>query len=163
MQLIKYLLLTLLLGLSAAAFSNQQSDIRYVALDSLINDFKSTRENSVEMAMFRKLRFDGVIKEMPFPRQHDYLTQTIARFAPESNVVATLGLTIHSESEQELVLYMIDELKAGMEQHLKVGDKVKFEAYHAYNSDFGPGLVVYSWEKVTEPSALATWFDGLFN
>jgi hypothetical protein len=38
---------------------------------------------------------------------------------------------------------------------------VIFEVYHVYNSKFGPGLLVYRWEKKPVPSMWEQWWAAI--
>ena len=158
-------LLALPLNANEALLANSDapSEIAHHDLDTLIDHFKSSKKGDVEIAMFRKLSFSGTVEELPFARQHNYLSRTIARIAPQSKIVATQGIRLASATGQSLVVYIIDELAVGMNTQLQVGDRVDFNAYHAYSSFYGPGLLVYSWQAQQAKSSGfgSGWFDWL--
>ena len=156
----KYLFLIIgLFSLSLAAqeqTAKQAAALPFYTVDTMLNEFKANKKNTAEIALFRKIQFSGSISELPYPRKHGYLSRTIKHFSPQSHIIATKGITITSATGRPLALYIIDELAAGLNQHLVINDKVHFEAYHVYNSSIGPGLLVYSWQKQkqTQPG----WF-----
>ncbi len=141
---------------STVTLDQQKIDIYDV--DIMIDEFKATLEGTVELVLFRPLGFTATLNEMPYSRKHGYLKRAIENFASESSIVATKGITVASATGRTLPVYIIDELAEGMEKHLSLNDEVIFEAYHVYNSKFGPGLLVYSWEKKTEPSIWQQWW-----
>ncbi len=132
-------------------------------LDVILNEFKASRKNSVEITMFKQLAFDAELIALPEPRRHAYLTRTFNRFAPESNIKSTLGLEVKSKQGKVINLYLIDELAQGIKQHLKPGDKISLEAYHVYNSEVGPGLLVYQWKKQPRVGLLKKWWRAVFS
>lgn len=133
----------------------EKSEIPFYELDQMLVEFKATREGTVELSLFRKIKFEGQVIELPYERQHGYLDKVIRDIAPKSTVVSTKGITIVSKHDKSLSVYIIDELADGMNEHLNIGDDVAFEAFHVYNSPYGPGLLIYSWEKKVEPN----WFQ----
>ena len=158
-------LLALPLNANQALLANSDapSEIAHHDLDTLIDHFKSSKKGDVEIAMFRKLSFSGTVEELPFARQHNYLSRTLARFAPQSKIVATQGIRLASTSGQSLAVYIIDELAVGMNTQLQVGDTVDFNAYHAYSSFYGPGLLVYSWQAQQVKSSGSGFGSGWFD
>lgn len=130
-----------------------KSELKNYDLDVMLNEFVASMENSAELVFFLPVSFTATYEEAPYPRKHAYLKRTIERFAADSKVVSTQGITVAAKSGKTLSLYIIDELAPGMSEHLEAGDEVKFEAYHVYNSNVGPGLLVYSWEQNSPPSA----------
>lgn len=136
-----------------------KTTIDYFDVDIMIDEFKATLQDTVELVLFRPIGFTATIKELPYSRKHSYLKRAIQRFASESPIVATKGITVASSTGRTLPVYIIDELADGMNEHLKLDDSVIFEAYHVYNSRFGPGLLVYSWEKQSEPNRFTQWWN----
>lgn len=128
-----------------------KSELKHYDLDVMLNEFVASMENSAELVFFLPVSFTATYKEAPYPRKHAYLKRTIEHFAAESKVVSTQGITVAAKSGKTVSLYIIDELASGMSEHLEAGDEVKFEAYHVYNSNVGPGLLVYSWEQSNSP------------
>jgi hypothetical protein len=129
-----------------------KSELKNYDLDVMLNEFVASMENSAELVFFLPVSFTATYEEAPYPRKHAYLKRTIERFAADSKVVSTQGITVAAKSGKTLSLYIIDELASGMNEHLEAGDEVKFEAYHVYNSNVGPGLLIYSWEQNSPPS-----------
>ncbi len=132
-----------------------KDEIPFYELDKMLIEFKATREGTVELSLFRKIKFEGKVVELPYERKHGYLDKVIRDIAPKSTVVSTKGITIASKQNKSLSVYIINELADGMNTHLSIGDDVAFEAYHVYNSPYGPGLLIYSWDKKLEPN----WFQ----
>jgi len=132
-----------------------KDEIPFYELDQMLIEFKATREGTVELSLFRKIKFEGKVVELPYARKHGYLDKVIRDIAPKSTVVSTKGITIASKQDKSLSVYIIDELADGINTHLSIGDDVVFEAYHVYNSPYGPGLLIYSWDKKFEPN----WFQ----
>ncbi|OUS02454.1 hypothetical protein A9Q81_08715 [Gammaproteobacteria bacterium 42_54_T18] len=136
----------------------EQKNINIYDVDIMIDEFKASMEGTVELVLFRPVGFTATLNEMPYSRKHSYLKRAIENFASESSIVATKGITVASATGRTLPVYIIDELAEGMEKHLSLNDEVIFEAYHVYNSKFGPGLLVYSWQKKTAPSMWQQWW-----
>jgi len=141
---------------STLTLNQQKIDIYDV--DIMMDEFKASMEGTVELVLFRPLGFTATLNEMPYSRKHSYLKRAIENFASESTIVATKGITVASATGRTLPVYIIDELAEGMEKHLSLNDEVIFEAYHVYNSKFGPGLLVYRWEKKPVPSMWEQWW-----
>jgi len=154
LHLVSFLIL-IVFSTHLMASETDSSEIPFYELDQMLIEFKATREGTVELSLFRKIKFEGKVVELPYQRKHAYLDQVIRDIAPKSNVVSTQGLTLASKQQKTLSVYIIDELAGGMNEHLSIGDDVVFESYHVYNSPYGPGLLIYSWEKKVEPN----WFQ----
>jgi len=148
-------LISIVFSTHLMASETDSSEIPFYELDQMLIKFKATREGTVELSLFRKIKFEGKVIELPYERQHGYLDKVIRDIAPKSTVASTQGLTLASKQKKILSVYIIDELADGMNEHLNIGDDVAFEAYHVYNSPYGPGLLIYSWEKKVEPN----WFQ----
>jgi hypothetical protein len=123
-------------------------------LDHMLKHFKANKTNTVELALFKPIAFTASLVELPYNRKHGYLAREIKRYSPNSNIVATQGITLASETKQKLSVYIIDELAAGMAAELTIGDNINFQAYHVYNSMNGPGLLVYQWETLAKENLL---------
>ena len=137
-----------------AASEAKASTIPTYTLDYMLNNFKASKANTVELALFKPISFTANIVELPYSRKHGYLAREIKRFSPNSNIVATQGITIASDSKQPLSVYIIDELAAGIEADIAIGDSLNFQAYHVYNSINGPGLLVYQWETPVKENVI---------
>ena len=118
-------------------------------LDNMLTHFKASKTDTVELTLFTPIAFSANLVELPYGRKHGYLAREIQRYSPNSNIIATKGITVAGESKQALSVYIIDELAAGMTAELAIGDRINFQAYHVYNTINGPGLLVYQW--VTPP------------
>ena len=140
------------------AITKIQQKTEIFDVDIMIDEFKASMEDTVELVLFRPVGFTATLSEMPYSRKHSYLKRAIENFASESSIVATKGITVASATGRKLPVYIIDELAEGMEKHLSLNDEVIFEAYHVYNSKFGPGLLVYSWQKKPAPSMWQQWW-----
>ena len=140
------------------AITKMQHKIEIFDVDIMIDEFKASMEDTVELVLFRPVGFTATLSEMPYSRKHSYLKRAIENFASESSIVATKGITVASATGRTLPVYIIDELTEGMEKHLSLNDEVIFEAYHVYNSKFGPGLLVYSWQKKPAPRMWQRWW-----
>ena len=114
-------------------------------LDNMLTHFKASKADTVELTLFTPIAFSANLVELPYRRKHGYLAREIKRYSPNSNIIATKGITVVGESKQALSVYIIDELAAGMTAELAIGDRINFQAYHVYNSINGPGLLVYQW------------------
>jgi len=142
---------------TTAPTQNTQETPTY-SLDHMLTNFKATKAKTVELALFKPIRFTATIAELPYKRKHGYLAREIKRFSPNSDIVATKGITLASETQQEVSVYIIDQLAQGMTTDLSIGDSVNFEAYHVYNSMNGPGLLVYQWENPIKENLLKRTF-----
>jgi len=141
---------------TAPAINTQETST--YSLDHMLTNFKATKAKTVELALFKPISFTATIAELPYKRKHGYLAREIKRFSSNSNIIATQGITLASETQQEVSVYIIDQLAQGITTDLTIGDKVNFEAYHVYNSMNGPGLLVYQWEKPIKENLLKRTF-----
>jgi len=147
---------------TSASIQNAQQTPTY-SLDHMLTNFKATKAKTVELALFKPISFTATIAELPYKRKHGYLAREIKRFSPNSNIIATQGITLVSETQQEVSVYIIDQLAQGMITDLSIGDSVNFEAYHVYNSMNGPGLLVYQWEKPAKQNLIKRTFTHVIH
>lgn len=132
-------------------------------LDTMLTHFKANKANTVELTLFTPIAFSANLVELPYGRTHGYLAREIQRYSPTSNIIATQGITVVGESKQELSVYIIDELAAGMTAELAIGERINFQAYHVYNSINGPGLLVYQWAKTPQENFFKRNFSKLLH
>jgi len=132
-------------------------------LDNMLTHFRASKADTVELTLFKPIAFSANLVELPYGRTHGYLAREIQRYSPNSNIIATQGITVAGESKQELSVYIIDELAAGMTAELAIGDRINFQAYHVYNSISGPGLLVYQWATPPQENFFQRNFSKLLH
>jgi len=153
MRLFAILFLTLMLQAPLFAreqFNENNSDPRSGAVqydfDDMIKTFRS-KAGKVEITLFRKLRFDAKVIELPSPRKTKYLQQLLQDFGGATPPTVSEVMDVRSANGVKYHLYVVDELVAQVNELLAAGDNVTFYSYHAYNSPYGPGLVVYAFNR----------------
>lgn len=140
---------------SAHANNDEEAAYKQVNFDDMLEHYRPARSGTVDITLFRKIKFEAVVVELPLPRKHKYLANLLHQFGGENPPKVTMGLVLMSSGGKEWSVYIIDELVPQVNRLVRPGDKVKFYSYHAYTSDYGPGLVVSAFERHPRPS----WWD----
>lgn len=137
-------------------------DYQYYDLDLMLETFKPSRKGDVNITLFRKLMFEADMVDMPYKRKTGYVKKLFNDFANLNEIALEYGMTVQSKKGAAVTLYVLDELVSHIDTQLQAGDQVTFYAYHAYNSDYGPGLVVHAFQQSVPPSVwqrLKQWFE----
>jgi hypothetical protein len=152
MNIYKYLVVILLLSsLINTAHAELPEAIPQYNFDTMLEEFRPSRKGTVEITLFKKLQFNAEISELPEPRKSTYLKNLLAQFSGNPNLKASMGMMAKSAKGKQWNVYVLDELVPQINALLHLGDQVSLQAYHAYNSDYGPGLLVYAFERLDPP------------
>ncbi len=155
-------ILFLLLMIQTPLFANKPADesssdprsgVTQQDFDYMIDNFRS-KKGKVEITFFRKLYFDAEIVTLPEPRKSKYLQGLLREFGGETPPSVSELMDVRSINGTEYHLYVVDELLTQVKELLRKGDKVTFYSYHAYNSPYGPGLLVYAFDRHAKPTLL---------
>jgi hypothetical protein len=133
--------------------------------DTMLEEFRPQRGGTVEITLFKKLQFEAELNELPSPRKSEYLKNLLAQFSGNPHLKASMGMMMKSAKGKLWNVYVLDELAPQINEQLKVGDQLTLQAYHAYNSDYGPGLLVYAFERHAAPDfwqQAKTWVSSLY-
>jgi hypothetical protein len=115
--------------------------------DFMLENFKPNKKEEIDITLFRKIQFDATVLELPSPRHHRYMAKLLRQFGGENPPKVTMGLMVTSVKGESWNLYIQNNLVRQANELLQTGDKVTFYSNHAYNSVFGPGLVVHAFER----------------
>ncbi len=168
-QLLLVVSMSVILGASSHVAASPKTEAKKYEIydfDELLDTFRPSRKGGVDIPFFRKIQFDAEILELPQPRRSKYLQQLFRSFGGEKSPKVTMGIIAKSASGAEWNLYIADELVPAARELLVLGDKVTFYTYHAYTSDFGPGLVVHAFDRHARPNAWIKakgWLAGIFS
>lgn len=121
--------------------------------DEMIENFRS-KEGRVEITMFNKLQFDAEIVALPQSAKTQYIQRLLRDFGGSNPPAVTHGMRVKPANGAEYQLYVLDELVPGMQEMLAPGDHVVLNSYHAYNSPYGPGLLVYAYKRQPQPTLI---------
>ena len=141
--------------------------IAVVDLHELITQYRPRVAGSVEIALFRKLIFSGDVIAMPERRKSAYVNRLVNNFSKEEALAPLAhGIELLSSEGGRINVYVTEELVPMIQQDLMVGDQISVSAYHAYTSDYGPGLIMYAYERhspVAWKLKLMRWIDRFMN
>ena len=126
--------------------------VKFVELHDLITQYRPLKEGSVDITLFKKLQTQGVVQEMPSARKSKYINGLVQRFGNGAVAPITHGFLIATEQGEVINIYLMPELIEMVQRDLKTGDEVKLSVFHAYTSDYGPGLLAYAYEQQAPPS-----------
>lgn len=147
--------------------SGASPSVAEVDLHELITQYRPQVAGSVDIVLFRKLSFSGDVIAMPERRKSAYVNRLVNNFS-KGEALAPLahGIELLSSEGGRINVYVTEELVPMIQQDLMVGDQISVSAYHAYTSDYGPGLIVYAYERHSPPAWKARfmrWIDKFMN
>jgi hypothetical protein len=138
-----------------------------VDLHELITQYRPRLQGSVDIVLFRKLSFTGDVMALPQRRKSGYVNRLINNFSKgESLAPVAQGIELMSSEGASLNVYVVEALVPMIQQNLVVGDRVSVSAYHAYTSDYGPGLIMYAYERhlpLAWSAKFMLWIDEFMN
>ncbi len=147
-----------------AGSEGHSSEHDILDFDFMLEHFRPTRKGDIEIAMFKKIQFEAEISDLPTQRKSTYLQKLLADFTADNPPSISMGMMAKSKKGKTWNLYILDELVPQANDLLRPGDKVTLYAYHAYTSDYGPGVVVHAFDRHARPTLwqkTKAWFTEI--
>ncbi|MDD5328495.1 MAG: hypothetical protein PHX38_00690 [Sulfuricella sp.] len=128
----------------APAAESAAAKFKQVELAQLVANSKT--ETAGQRIIFAPVavKFRAVLSDLPKQQKADYLKAALAamQFSSPPQVRHRIGLDYGSE--KALAAYIEESAAERMAKTLKPGDSRTFYAYHVYNNNRGPALLVVS-------------------
>lgn len=131
---------------AAAAANLQDSAASYkeVSLKELVG--KSRTDIPGQRIIFAPspVKFQATLAVLPAPQKAEYLMSALAMMKVSDPPKVSQRIGLDFGGEKALAAYIDDAAAARLATTAKVGQKLTFYAFHVYNSNRGPALLITS-------------------
>lgn len=93
------------------------------------------------------IRFQARLAVMPSPQKADYLMMALSMMKVSSPPKVSKRIGIDFGGEKPLAAYIDDTTAERLVQSARPGQRLTFYAYHVYNNNRGPALLVTSFSE----------------
>ncbi len=133
-------------GEEQAETAVSDAQFKPVELDSFIEGSKTDRPGRKAIMMARPVSFEAVMKRLPEKREVSYIYTALELSGVTNMPTVNHRMFLESDQGRILPVYIdvngVKKVQAG----LKEGQRAKFLAYHAYNYNKGPALLVVDFQ-----------------
>ncbi len=135
-------------GEEEAGTAATDDQFKPVELDSFIEGSKTDQPGRKAIMMARPVSFEAVMKRLPEKREVSYIYTALELSGVTNMPTVNHRMFLESDQGRILPVYIdvngVKKVQAG----LKEGQRAKFLAYHAYNYNKGPALLVVDFEPL---------------
>lgn len=130
-----------------SATADTTSSYKEVSLKDLVD--KSRTEIPGQRIIFAPsaVTFRARLSAMPSPQKADYLMSAMAMMKVSSPPKVSQRIGIDYGGEKGLAAYIDDAVVERLAKTAKVGQTLTFYAFHVYNNNRGPALVITSFQE----------------
>jgi len=116
--------------------------------DQFIDKAKPVIEGSSTMIKPHNIRFDARVQTLPDKRAFSDVFVVLKAFNINPIPEISHRMFIRSEKGRIIAAYVEDRVVSDIRSTLVLEDQVEFKAYHVYNHDDGPAVVIVGFTKL---------------